>query len=219
MPAYVIGNFFVYSLINAFTPGPGNILALNTVTNYGYKKRTAFVPGNFCRILCRSNFMRRLCVRAEQPSARRFRRHEIHRRSLYPVPGHSHCCQQAAGGRCGSLRLVFERLPAPIRQCKDLSFWDHGIDRLCHRLQHFILGALRLCCNEVHVADIRTCVLHPASETHRQLNEEQLAAAGIDGGMVRLSVGLEHTEDILADLEQAFSRLDRREVEQNVLSD
>ncbi len=69
------------------------------------------------------------------------------------------------------------------------------------------------------MADIRTCVLHPASETHRQLNEEQLAAAGIDGGMVRLSVGLEHTEDILADLEQAFSRLDRREVEQNVLSD
>lgn len=69
------------------------------------------------------------------------------------------------------------------------------------------------------MADIRTCVLHPASETHRQLNEEQLAEAGIDGGMVRLSVGLEHTEDILADLEQAFSRLDRREVEQNVLSD
>ena len=38
MPGYVIGNFFVYSVINAFTPGPGNILALNTVTNYGWKK-------------------------------------------------------------------------------------------------------------------------------------------------------------------------------------
>lgn len=81
------------------------------------------------------------------------------------------------------------------------------------------MNSLQLCCNEVHVADIRTCVLHPASETHRQLNEEQLAAAGIDGGMVRLSVGLEHTEDILADLERAFSRLNRQEVEQNELSD
>ena len=38
MPGYVLGNFFIYSVINAFTPGPGNILALNTVTNYGYKK-------------------------------------------------------------------------------------------------------------------------------------------------------------------------------------
>ena len=39
MPGYVLGNFFVYSLVNAFTPGPGNILALNTVTKYGWKKK------------------------------------------------------------------------------------------------------------------------------------------------------------------------------------
>lgn len=64
---------------------------------------------------------------------------------------------------------------------------------------------LHLASNEVHVADIRTCVLHPASETHRQLTDEQLLAAGIDGGMVRFSVGLEHTDDILADLEGAFA--------------
>ena len=69
------------------------------------------------------------------------------------------------------------------------------------------MNTLRLASNEVHVADIRTCVLHPASETHRQLNEEQLAAAGIDSGMVRLSVGLESVEDIISDLEQAFSGL------------
>ena len=66
------------------------------------------------------------------------------------------------------------------------------------------MNTLQLASNEVHVADIRTCVLHPASETHRQLTEEQLEAAGIDGGMVRLSVGLEHVEDIIEDLEQAF---------------
>lgn len=63
------------------------------------------------------------------------------------------------------------------------------------------MDGLSLASNEVHVADIRTCVLHPASETHRQLTDEQLAAAGIDGAMVRFSVGLENVEDIIADLE------------------
>ncbi len=70
------------------------------------------------------------------------------------------------------------------------------------------MNALWLASNEVHVADIRTCVLHPASETHRQLTEEQLAAAGIESGMVRLSVGLESVEDIIEDLERAFSCLE-----------
>ncbi len=63
---------------------------------------------------------------------------------------------------------------------------------------------LKLASNEVHVADIRTCVLHPASETHRQLTDEQLIAAGINPGMIRFSVGLENVEDIIADIEQAF---------------
>lgn len=47
MPGYVIGNFFLYSIINAFTPGPGNILALNTVTNYGWKKGSPLFLGIF----------------------------------------------------------------------------------------------------------------------------------------------------------------------------
>ena len=66
------------------------------------------------------------------------------------------------------------------------------------------MDALKLAIDEVHVADIRTCVLHPASATHRQLTDEQLVAAGIDGGMVRVSIGLENIEDIIADLEQAL---------------
>lgn len=70
------------------------------------------------------------------------------------------------------------------------------------------MNSLQLASNEVHVADIRTCVLHPASETHRQLTEEQLAAAGIESGMVRLSVELESVEDIIEDLERAFSCLE-----------
>jgi O-acetylhomoserine (thiol)-lyase len=71
------------------------------------------------------------------------------------------------------------------------------------------MNSLELASNEVHVADIRTCVLHPASETHRQLTEEQLAAAGIEPGMVRLSVGLENVQDILEDLEQAFAATEK----------
>ena len=67
------------------------------------------------------------------------------------------------------------------------------------------MNSLELASNEVHVADIRTCVLHPASETHRQLTDEQLVAAGIESGMVRLSVGLEDVDDILADLEKGFA--------------
>lgn len=70
------------------------------------------------------------------------------------------------------------------------------------------MDSLKLASNEVHVADIRTCVLHPASETHRQLTEEQLEAAGINGGMIRFSCGLENVDDIIADIEQAFRAID-----------
>lgn len=69
------------------------------------------------------------------------------------------------------------------------------------------MDALKLASNEVHVADIRTCVLHPASETHRQLTDEQLAACGIDPGLIRFSVGLENVEDIIADIEQALKAI------------
>ncbi len=69
------------------------------------------------------------------------------------------------------------------------------------------MDSLTLASNEVHVADIRTCVLHPASATHRQLTDEQLVAAGIDGGLIRFSVGLENVEDILEDVKQAFEKI------------
>jgi len=58
-----------------------------------------------------------------------------------------------------------------------------------------------------HVADARTCVLHPASHTHRQLSEDQLREAGVAPDLVRLSVGIENVEDIIADLEQAMSKM------------
>ncbi len=67
------------------------------------------------------------------------------------------------------------------------------------------MDSLELASNEVHVADIRTCVLHPASATHRQLTDEQLVACGINGGMVRFSVGLENVEDIIEDIKKGLA--------------
>ena len=69
------------------------------------------------------------------------------------------------------------------------------------------IDGLNLACNEVHVADIRTCILHPASATHRQLTDEQLVACGINPGLVRLSVGLENVNDIIADLDNSLKNL------------
>jgi len=70
------------------------------------------------------------------------------------------------------------------------------------------MDSLKLASNVVHVADIRTCVLHPASATHRQLTEEQLTAAGIDAGMIRISVGLENIDDIIDDLKQGLEHVE-----------
>ena len=69
------------------------------------------------------------------------------------------------------------------------------------------MDSLKLAAVVVHVADARTSVLHPASTTHRQLTDEQLVATGITPDMVRLSVGIENVDDILADLEQALAKV------------
>ena len=64
---------------------------------------------------------------------------------------------------------------------------------------------LKLAAIETHVADARTCCLNPASSTHRQMNDEQLAAAGVPAGLVRMSCGLEDAADLIADIEQALN--------------
>ena len=63
---------------------------------------------------------------------------------------------------------------------------------------------LRLVAIETHVADARSCCLHPATTTHRQMNDEELAAAGVSPDLVRLSVGLEDAEDLIADIDKAL---------------
>lgn len=77
-----------------------------------------------------------------------------------------------------------------------------GRERAAAFIDHLQLASL-----EVHVADIRTCVLHPASSTHRQLSDEQLVNCGITPGLIRLSCGIENVEDILDDLKQAFAQI------------
>ena len=66
------------------------------------------------------------------------------------------------------------------------------------------MDSLKLAAIVTHVADSRTCVLHPASTTHRQMNDEELAAAGISQDLVRMSVGIEDIDDIIADVDQAL---------------
>lgn len=69
------------------------------------------------------------------------------------------------------------------------------------------MDALKLAHIATHVADARTCVLHPASHTHRQLSDEQLREAGIAPDFIRLSVGIEDCEDILDDIKQALDQI------------
>lgn len=68
------------------------------------------------------------------------------------------------------------------------------------------MDSLKLAAIVTHVADSRTCVLHPASTTHRQMNDEELAAAGISQDLVRMSVGIEDIDDIIADVDQALEQ-------------
>lgn len=69
------------------------------------------------------------------------------------------------------------------------------------------MDSLKLACIVTHVADARTCVLHPASHTHRQLSDEQLIKAGVAPDLIRLSVGIENVNDIIADLQQAMEQI------------
>ncbi len=81
-----------------------------------------------------------------------------------------------------------------------------GIAGNVQKCAEFMEG-LKLITQETHVADVRSCVLHPASTTHRQLSEEDLKAAGVPHNLIRLSVGIEDADDIIDDIEQALKRV------------
>ena len=90
----------------------------------------------------------------------------------------------------------------PNGSCGVISFGLTGGRKAAETfMKHLKLGAI-----ETHVADSRTCCLHPASATHRQMTDEQLAAAGVGADLIRLSCGLENAEDLIADLAQAIEK-------------
>ena len=68
------------------------------------------------------------------------------------------------------------------------------------------IDSLQMISLVTHVADVRSCVLQPASTTHRQLTDEELIACGVSPDMIRFSVGIENIDDIIADVEQAFEK-------------
>ena len=88
----------------------------------------------------------------------------------------------------------------PLGACGVISFGVKGGRAAAVKF----MDSLKLAAIVVHVADARTSVLHPASTTHRQLTDEQLIDAGITPDLVRLSVGIENADDIIADIEQAL---------------
>ena len=89
----------------------------------------------------------------------------------------------------------------PNGSCGVISFGLKGGRTAAEKM----MDKLKLAAIVTHVADARTCVLHPASHTHRQMNDEQLIEAGVQPDLIRLSVGIENVKDIIADLEQAIA--------------
>ena len=69
------------------------------------------------------------------------------------------------------------------------------------------MAALKVCAIETHVADARTCCLHPASSTHRQMSDDELNAAGVSPDLIRLSCGIESKYDLIEDIEQALETI------------
>ena len=108
----------------------------------------------------------------------------IHFPGLADDPDHALAQKYLPDGSCGVMALA---LKGDRERAK--RFMDH----------------LQLVTIETHVADCHSCILHPASHTHRQLSDQQLREAGVDPGLMRLSIGLEDPGDIIADLEQALN--------------
>ncbi|MBQ8144441.1 MAG: O-acetylhomoserine aminocarboxypropyltransferase/cysteine synthase [Butyricicoccus sp.] len=91
----------------------------------------------------------------------------------------------------------------PKGTCGVVSFGVKGGRKAAETfMKHLKLGAI-----ETHVADARTCCLHPASATHRQMNDEELVAAGVGPDLIRFSCGIESAEDLIADLAQALAQV------------
>ncbi len=139
MPGYVIGNFFVYSVINAFTPGPGNILALNTVTNYGWKKGNPLFLGIFAgyyvvQLIC-AVFV--FGVSAFLPGVLDVMKYVG---AAYILWLAVHIAFSRPDGQRRKIGVLLERFHAAICQCENISVRHYGFNWVYHQLQYRIVG-------------------------------------------------------------------------------
>ena len=91
----------------------------------------------------------------------------------------------------------------PNGTCGVVSFGVKGGRKAAEKF----MKALKIIAIETHVADARSCCLHPANATHRQMNEQELIAAGVPGDLIRLSCGLENYQDLIDDIQNALNTL------------
>ena len=144
MPGYAIGNFFVYAVINAITPGPGNILALNTVGSYGWKKGKPLFFGIFAgyymvQILC-AVFV--FGVSTFLPNVLRVMKY-IGAAYILWLAIHI------------AIRFFYKGLFAAICQCKNISIRHNSLNRLYYGLQHFVFSVA--CCRTYHRNNRHNC--------------------------------------------------------------
>ena len=139
MPMAVLSNFLIYCVINAFTPGPGNILALNTVTNYGYKKGKPLFFGIFAgyyvvQIIC-AIFV--YGVNSLLPNVMEVMKYIG---AAYILWLDSYCFQQAVNRKRRAIGIVSERLHVAICQCEDLYVRSYRTNGLCCRIYVLFSG-------------------------------------------------------------------------------
>ena len=116
------------------------------------------------------------------------------------LSGHKRVTSVSYPGLKGDKYYELSRKYMPNGGCGVVSFEIEG----GRKSAEGFMKKLRLAAIETHVADARTCCLNPATSTHRQMTDEQLAEAGIPAGLVRMSLGLEDKEDLIADIAQAL---------------
>ncbi len=118
------------------------------------------------------------------------------------LQGHEKISWVTYPGLPGDKNYALAQKYLPRGGCGVVSFGVKGGRAAAER----VMAALKLAAIETHVADARSCCLHPASATHRQMNDEELLAAGVSADLIRLSCGLESRDDLIADLAQALEQ-------------
>ncbi len=118
------------------------------------------------------------------------------------LQGHEKVSWVTYPGLPGDKNYALAQKYLPRGGCGVVSFGVKGGRAAAER----VMAALKLAAIETHVADARSCCLHPASATHRQMNDEELLAAGVSADLIRLSCGLESRDDLIADLAQALEQ-------------